>query len=187
MKKSLLMAALAAVVSVGCSGVSQEQSAFNKEYVIDVSKYPNANEDFSLDQEFEYQAVEQYGSPAFKVISSCYSKYGPMMSNIDTSTDYGSTVLGEYLVKVETCTFATLRELHVAIPLDQRQKIQRENIGLELNEDEVENFNQTPVAPYDKTSPRYKELLATCSANNNSIEDDQEFVSAVDFCISKGM
>ncbi|QQO96341.1 hypothetical protein CPT_Minot_138 [Acinetobacter phage Minot] len=211
MKKLLIAASIIGLVSLtACTqpNVAKDSGTVplpsteqNKPY-LNLSKLKDNIEGFDLEFDWEYDLAEQYGTVGFKAIYYCGKKYDNMLVNIDTSTDYGSTVLSEYHANVKECATNSLRGYSV-IPEAQRHKIPRADepgYGLELSAGEEANFNSedrfNTVYPkmaenYEGTEyrddPRFQKLLPVCAANNMSIKDDKEFVEAVDFCALKGM
>ncbi|AXY82758.1 hypothetical protein KARL1_139 [Acinetobacter phage KARL-1] len=210
MKKLFIVASIIGLVGCSEPSLSKESdvgtvplptSQTNKAYV-DLSKVDGNIQGFDLEFDWEYDLAERYGTNGFKAIYYCGKNYDSMLSNIDTSTDYGSTVLSEYQANVRECATNSLRNYSV-IPEAQRHKIPRADEpgqGLELSSEEEANFNSEDrfntvypkiVENYEGTEyrndPRFKELLPVCAANNMSIKDDKEFVEAVEFCALKGM
>ena len=154
-------------------------------YGLDLKDYPKAKVDFTLGEEFEYVAVENYGAIAFKVIDSCYVKYETTISNIDTSTEYGSAKYNDYRVNVAKCVTETLNN-YERVPENLRQEIPREYNGLELDESEIESFYILPAFEYDKNSERYKKVLKACERDNIA-SPKKDFASNVEFCVAKSM
>lgn len=183
MKKVLLAVAL--IGMVGCSN-SSEPVEILPYYGMNLNLKSDLYSKYDLEHEYEFVAVETYGKVAFKAIYWCHNKFERELNGIDLSSDAGSYAIDDYNLKNELCVTQSLK-LEKPILEAYRIKLERPNVGLELNESEVVSYNEAPVAEYDKNSPRYKEVLASCAANNNSIVDDQEFVEAVDFCVAKGM
>lgn len=197
MKKLILASMMFGIV--GCSAASNEIPPVKEEYIqsvsiientqnysVDLNEYPNPNVKFDLEKEFEYVAVEKYGTIAFKAIDVCYTKYEHMMDGEDSSSDYGSTLLNDMNIIVSKCVEQSL-EKYPVIPENKRISFPREYMGLELDEIEKDGFDDVlPVAEYDKSSSRYKELKKICE-ENNVLVPKHEFNESVEFCIRKGM
>lgn len=191
MKKLLL--ALCVIGLVGCSQAESEvivDAMKPKPESVDLSKAPDLTSGFDLEFDWQYDLAELYGTKAYKAIHYCGLKYDSMLKGIDTSSDYGSTVLSEWNQSVAQCAENSLKH-EPQIPEEFRHVIPRNepaNYGLELNESEVEGFNDIPpMFQPDVNDPRYKEVHAQCAINNQEIVDPVEFASAVDFCTAKGM
>lgn len=197
MKKLILASMMFGIV--GCSSASNEIPPVKEEYIqsvtiientqkygVDLNEYPTSNVKFDLEKEFEYVAVEKYGTIAFKAIDVCYTKYEHMMNGEDSSSDYGSTLLNDMNIIVSKCVEESLDKYPV-IPENKRISFPREYMGLELDEVEKDGFDDvSPVAEYDKSSSRYKELKKICE-ENNALVPKQEFNESVEFCVKKGM
>lgn len=192
--KKLLLAALV----IGIAGCSDADNKVIKNAIAsDAAKYPeaiaiksfqdNSVRGFDLEMEWEFNLAEEYGTDGFKAIWFCHKKFQSELGGIDTSTDYGAAVLDKYDSKVQTCATHSVQRYSTPIPEDKRKKLDRPYAGVELSPQEIGTYDELPVAPYDKNSQRYKEVLAMCAGANNYIKDDKEFVSAVDFCVSKAM
>lgn len=190
MKKLFLTIVLFGIT--GCSSASNqipEKISIDKpttpvmEYGVNLKKYPDSKIEFSLDQEFEYDAVEKYGSIAFKAIDVCYSKFENNLNGIDTSSDYGATVLNDYKIDVSKCIKESL-QYYPIIPKEQRIQIPRENFGLELKENEIDEYNI--VVDYDKSSERYKQMKKECE-DDNVLVSEVDFKSVVELCLFKRM
>ncbi|EQA7786719.1 hypothetical protein ACX818_001313 [Acinetobacter baumannii] len=202
MKKLLIASIIFGLV--GCStneSIKQPESIQQKivhtEHFIDLNEFPSEIQGFDLEFDWQFNAAEKYGSIAFKAIDLCYSKYEYTIKGIDTSSDCGSMKFDEYNQNVEKCVNESLSPYPI-IPEDKRHKIPRGDepgYGLELSESEIDRYddfeNSLPATTGDDKSyrndPRFQELLPQCAANNMPIEDDQEFVDAVDLCVLKGM
>lgn len=203
MNKLILALTIASFGLVGC-GTHKEAAVATTvnemQYgVKNLQEYTTVDTNFSLETEAEYKAAELYGSIAFKAIAVCNSKFENLLKNIDMSSDYGATVLQEYQVKVGKCVDETLKPYPI-IPEKDRVQLPRENIGLELNEDEIAGFNNVDDSSYEnrlpavagedksyRDDPAFQKALPACAANNMSIKNDAEFIEAVDFCALKAM
>lgn len=187
MKKLLL-----AISMVGLMGCSQADNKVfidiqNKmEYGVDLSAVPDVQHEMSLLLEEEYEVVEQYGAVAYKAIDACYSKYEYMMDGVDSSSDYGSTVLHDMQQNSIKCMKESL-SVYDEIPVNHRQHIPRDNVGLELSDDEIESFNELPAFDYDENDPRYPEIKQICEENNAYVLNPVDRSDAVEFCVRKAM
>ena len=193
----LLFVATAVCLMMGCSNASTiekpKKEVAKMSYGVNLDEYKDIIIDFNLEQEYQYVAAETYGPVAFHAIGACFKKYEHMLDNIDTSTDYGSSLLTKFSVDNEKCVSETL-SIYTPLDEDVRETIPRENIEMELASDEVDEFDDLsldvgeslPVAPYDKASPRYIEMRKVCEETNSSVPKD-EFESSVEFCVSKSM
>lgn len=185
-------------------------------YGIDLSTKSDTFPDFNTEFEWQNTLANEYGLNGYKAIHYCYEKYLPEMDVIDPSTDSGAARKVQIEKKIENCAVESLKDFD-KIPEAERQNIpanEEPNFGLELTDEEVISYNDelSPYerfklmehrldealeksgnelpgfyTPYDHTNKRYNQLSATCSENNQSIEDNLEFVESVHFCVSESM
>lgn len=202
MKKLLLSLCVVSLVGCSQSTPATYKEALKQQQKEEASQMLDVNSvklsDYSdletsgqtLEFDWEYDIAEKYGTQGFKAMTLCYDKHLSKLDGVDTSSDFGAVKQDEVLALIESCSHNSL-VYTTEIPEDKRTHIPRDepaNYGLELDETEVEGFNDIPpMFQPDVNDPRYKEVYARCAINNQEIVDPVEFASAVDFCTAKGM
>lgn len=197
MNLKLSLVAISLISLVGCSQFNkpetvkpQQIEAYKQAYAVDLADYPEVNTNFDMEYDYQYDAVEKYGSISYKVVGACFQKYESMLDGIDTSTEYGDAVLTDFQTNNKKCVIHTLKGYPEIAPED-RQKVTHFNNELDMTAKEADQFNETEIdkypdvdlsqeAPEDFSyADHLKQVTAMCEDNNPGDQD------AVEICIKQ--